>query len=130
MNPEDFEQFVKEDFEQLVHELYSSREVILAIANILSAQEFDVTFDVTKETVRATWEKPTHVQRDLIKKQAVFSAIMDGLKNGDKLYWGDESFVIAVLANDLVDEHNAECITESSNDKYHATEFLRDIEIN
>jgi len=80
----------KKDVEQLADELHSSRKVIVAIANMIKCQGSDATND----SIRAMWENPTSEERDLIKKQAVVFAILDGLEIGDKLFWGDETFVI------------------------------------
>jgi len=82
----------REDFEQLARNLESSEEFVHAIAHLLEIEGSDVT----EENIMEIWDDPTITQLKLIKKQAVFFAILGGLKNGDKLYWGDESFVISV----------------------------------
>jgi len=80
----------KNDIEQLATAFHSSEQITAAITNIIEHQGAYVT----KRAIRAMWENPTSEERDLIKKQAMLFAILDGLKNGDELFWGDETFVI------------------------------------
>jgi len=97
-------------FEQLPRCIPNSEEVIFSVVNVAADIAVSQRVDATEKefealwqnpTFEALWQNPTSEQRDLIKRRAMTLAVLCGAKNGDKLYWLKETFVIALTEKQI-----------------------------